>query len=143
MGGVTRILAGVGLGTAAALAVTTFTPESTPTSIFAPANALLTPASNAHADRADLLGAADVALWSPTPAHDPTCQYVVNTDHPVPLRSGPGESYPARARLAPSDEPLTATCAAPGQGAEHWVRLKSGGHKGLWLWRDRVRPWTG
>ncbi|PZG05664.1 hypothetical protein, partial [Nonomuraea aridisoli] len=110
--------------------------------LFAPADALLTPASTADADRAALLSAADTALSTDT-AHDRTCHYVVDADHAVPLKSDPGGSNPTRAELTPSDAPLAATCAAPGQGAEHWVRLKGGDHEGLWLWRGWLRPWTG
>ncbi|PRX70498.1 hypothetical protein B0I32_101586 [Nonomuraea fuscirosea] len=73
----------------------------------------------------------------------PTCRYVSATDKSAPVRKGPGKKYRKRAELAPSKEPVRATCAARGRGRDHWVRLKEGEHEGLWVWRDRLHPWSG
>ncbi|MEV5889178.1 hypothetical protein [Nonomuraea fuscirosea] len=73
----------------------------------------------------------------------PTCRYVPATGKAAPVRKGPGKKYRKRAELAPSKEPVRATCAARGRGRDHWVRLKEGEHQGLWVWRDRLHPWSG
>ena len=73
----------------------------------------------------------------------PTCHYVNETDEAAPVRLGPGKEFGKKGELVPSKEPVRATCAAIGRGSEHWVRLKSGEHKGLWVWRDRLQPWSG
>ncbi|WP_157549550.1 hypothetical protein [Nonomuraea candida] len=111
MGAMIRALAG--LGTAAALTLTTF--------------AVATPA-----------GASATSMRP-----DPTCHYVNQSDDPAPIREGPGKKHRKRAELAPTADPVRATCAARGRGPEHWVRLKGGDHKGLWIWRDRLQPWSG
>lgn len=83
--------------------------------------------------------------WSASAGYgrSPTCRYVSATDKSAPVRKGPGKRYRKRAELAPSKEPVRATCAARGRGRDHWVRLKEGEHKGLWVWRDRLHPWSG
>ncbi|MEV4084264.1 hypothetical protein AB0J43_28780 [Nonomuraea fuscirosea] len=97
---------------------------------------------------ARLVGTATLAglAWSASAGYghgSPTCRYVSATDKSAPVRKGPGKKYRKRAELAPSKEPVRATCAARGRGRHHWVRLKEGEHKGLWVWRDRLHPWSG
>ncbi|TMR07027.1 hypothetical protein ETD86_52145 [Nonomuraea turkmeniaca] len=86
--------------------------------------------------------AAANAAREPSPATE-TCRYVVQADKAVPVRSGPGKKHEERGRLEPSDDPHKATCAARGRGPEHWVRLKSGEFEDLWVWRNRLQPWSG
>ncbi|MGP4097436.1 hypothetical protein [Nonomuraea sp. KM90] len=91
-------------------------------------------------------GATPLAVGTPLAAgtqQSPTCHYVNETDEAAPVRMGPGKQFGKKGELAPSKEPVRATCAAIGRGREHWVRLKSGEHKGLWVWRDRLQPWSG
>jgi hypothetical protein len=78
-----------------------------------------------------------------TTGQGPTCRYINESDDPAPIRLGPGKKYRKQAELAPSQDPVRATCAARGRGPEHWVRLKSGEHKGLWVWRNRLQTWSG
>ncbi|WP_171074512.1 hypothetical protein [Nonomuraea basaltis] len=33
--------------------------------------------------------------------------------------------------------------AEPTAGREHWVQLKSGDYKDLWVWRTWLQPWSG
>jgi hypothetical protein len=114
MGAATRLLTGT------ALAITPLTPAT------ALAVTPLTPATAETAAR-----------------HSPTCHYVNQAEDPAPIRLGPGKKHRKTAELPPSDDPVKATCAARGRGPGHWVRIKSGDHKGHWVWRNRLQVWTG
>ncbi|MEV0612905.1 hypothetical protein AB0I81_06230 [Nonomuraea sp. NPDC050404] len=131
MGTAIRTFAGLGTAAALTLATLTTTPTSHATASTAPVSAATTSsAATASAATTDARQA-------------PSCRYVNMTDNPAPIRLGPGKKYRKRAELAPSEDPIRATCAARGRGRDHWVQLKSGEHKGLWVWRNRLQTWSG
>ncbi|TYB68746.1 hypothetical protein FXF51_09455 [Nonomuraea sp. PA05] len=102
-----------------------------------------------------LLAGAALAITPMTPAtataqpqprshsQSPTCHYVNQTADPAPIRIGPGKKHRRTAVLPPTETPVKSTCAARGRGADHWVRIKTGDHKGDWIWRNRLQPWSG
>ncbi|GAA2204879.1 hypothetical protein GCM10009850_005920 [Nonomuraea monospora] len=100
-----------------------------------------------------LLAGAALAITPVTPAtataqprlqsQSPTCHYVNQTADAAPIRLGPGKKHRRTAELPPTESPVKTTCAARGRGAEHWVRIKTGDHKGDWIWRNRLQPWSG
>jgi hypothetical protein len=80
---------------------------------------------------------------TPTPTAQPeTCRYIVNTKHPIAIKSGPGKNYAKRGELQPSTDPITTTCATRGRGPDHWVQLQSGDFKNLWVWRNWLKPYS-
>lgn len=87
-----------------------------------------------------LLTCATLTLTPATvPAHRSlTCHYVNETDD-RPHQEAPQASRPT-ALNAPRPHHLR---RQRHHGPDHWVCLKEGEHKSLWVWRDRLQPWRG
>jgi hypothetical protein len=83
---------------------------------------------------------AATAAPSPTPssvASTSTCRYTVDANKPVPVKSGPGKKYTTQGWVSPDRErPIFGTCAEPGTGPSHWVKVSQGKFKGGWIWRN-------
>ncbi|GAA4055611.1 hypothetical protein [Nonomuraea soli] len=108
-------------------------------------------------------GPASAATATPTPTPTPTstttgsapaapsaeasptttaiCRYYVDADKPIPVKSGPGKKYTTQAWISPDRErPVFGTCAEPGTGPSHWVKISQGNYKGGWVWRNWLDP---